>query len=249
MKQEWTWEVLSPTLSICVSRQHKFGTDAVILSDFARRCCGLSFSKLLACDLGTGCGIIPLLWHRFPDSHPMETWCVDIQPEAIAQLNETLVRYPVPKLHPLESDLKELSGKIPFQTFQLVTCNPPYKKQGAGILSEGESAQTARHETQCTIEDVVKAAKSLLCQGGRLCLCQRPERLADVTGSMRAWGIEPKRLRFVQKNGASAPWLFLIEGRAGGKPFLQVEPPLLIEDEKGNPSEEIQRIYTQRKSL
>ena len=41
---------------ICVSDEHTFGTDAVLLADFA----GKKLSKN-ACDLGTGCGIIPLL--------------------------------------------------------------------------------------------------------------------------------------------------------------------------------------------
>ena len=249
MNQEWSWEPLSPSLSICVSRQHKFGTDAVLLSDFAQRCCGLSFPQTIACDLGTGCGIIPLLWYRHSANHPLKTWCVDIQPPAIAQLNATLARFPIPGIQPVEADLKELEGRIPLHSCHLVTCNPPYKKQGAGILSEGEPAQTARHEIHCTIEDIAETARSLLREGGRFCLCQRPERLADVLEAMRKNRIEPKRLRFVQKNGSSPPWLFLAEGRLGGRPFLQIEAPLLMEDEPGKPSREIERIYTQSKAL
>ncbi len=249
MEKEWNWEVLSPSLSICVSQQHKFGTDAVLLSDFARRCCGFSFQKSVACDLGTGCGIIPLLWYRHPTEHPLKTWCVDIQPQAVAQLKATLAQYPNPKIRPIESDLKDLQGKIPFQACHLITCNPPYKKQGAGILSERAPAQTARHETQCTISDIAEISRRLLKEGGRLCLSQRPERLADVLGAMRQNRLEPKRLRFVQKNAGSAPWLFLIEGRLGGRSFLQIEAPLLMEDDEGNPTQEIEQIYTQGKYL
>ena len=73
--------------------------------------------------------------------------------------------------------------------------------------------------------------------------------LADVLEAMRKNRIEPKRLRFVQKNGSSPPWLFLAEGRLGGRPFLQIEAPLLMEDEPGKPSREIERIYTQSKAL
>ena len=44
---------------IYVSKNHTFGTDAVLLSNFAnpRR-------SEKAVDLGTGCGIIPALWMR-----------------------------------------------------------------------------------------------------------------------------------------------------------------------------------------
>lgn len=82
----------------------------------------------------------------------------------------------------------------------------------------------------CTIEDVCKTAKRLLRFGGKLCICQRPERLGDVISAMKSSGIEPKRLRFVAKNAESAPWLFLLEGRKGGKPFLQVDAMFFMYD-------------------
>lgn len=107
----------------------------------------------------------------------------------------------------------------------VVTCNPPYKSGGRGILSETASdPQIARHETLCTIGDICTAAARLLKYGGRLCICQRPERLPDVMEAMRQNDIEPKRLRFVQQREHTAPWLFLLEGRRGGKPFYRWRP-------------------------
>jgi tRNA1(Val) A37 N6-methylase TrmN6 len=74
-------------------------------------------------------------------------------------------------------------------------------------------------------------------------MCNRPERLSDVIYAMKNNGIEPKRLRFVSKNSSEAPWLFLIEGKKGSKPFMQVEPQLYIRTENGF-SEELQQIYS-----
>ena len=69
----------------------------------------------------------------------------------------------------------------------------------------------------CSIDDVCAAAAKLLQTGGRLCVCQRPERLLDVLESMRAHKIEPKRVRFVQKRGDTAPCFFWRRGtRAAG---------------------------------
>jgi tRNA1(Val) A37 N6-methylase TrmN6 len=59
-------------------------------------------------------------------------------------------------------------------------------------------------------------------------MCCRPERLADVICAMREAGLEPKRLRTVHKTPSHAPWLFLIEGQKGAKPFLRIEPPLIL---------------------
>ena len=84
---------------------------------------------------------------------------------------------------------------------------------------------------------------SLLNTGGRLCMCQRPSRLCDLMVSMRNHGIEPKRLRMVEQRQGASPNLFLIEGKKGAKSGIIIEKPLVIEDEKGEFSEEIKQIY------
>ena len=74
----------------------------------------------------------------------------------------------------------------------------------------------------------------------------RPERLADVFCTMRAHGLEPKRLRLVQHRFDRAPNLALIEARRGGRPGLTVCAPLLLTAPGGGDSEEIREIYHTR---
>ena len=50
-------EPLGNKMHIVVSDSHTFGTDAILLSNFAS-----IKRKDIACDMGTGCGIIPLVW-------------------------------------------------------------------------------------------------------------------------------------------------------------------------------------------
>ena len=61
--------------------------------------------------------------------------------------------------------------------------------------------------------------------------------------AMRQNGIEPKRLQFVSKNAKTPPWLFFIEGRRGGKPFMQVLPPLFAYKEDGTFTDEVMAAY------
>ena len=73
-------------------------------------------------------------------------------------------------------------------------------------------------------------------------MCNRPERLADVIAAMKSNNIEPKELRFVSKTPADAPWLFLIEGKLGSKPFMKVLPQLYINGNNGY-SDELLSVY------
>jgi len=123
-----------------------------------------------------------------------------------------------------------------------VTCNPPYKAANTGLVSAGQSALIARHETLCTLDDVCACAARLLRFGGRLCMSQLPERLVDVMEAMRRHRVEPKSIRFVAQEAGMAPWLFLIEGKRGAKPFLTVDPPILLQ-ESGRISREMERVY------
>lgn len=223
-------ERLGDTLYLSVSESHTFGSDAFLLAHFA----GESLRhKDKAADLGTGCGIIAFLLYK--DRRPKEMWGVDIQPQAIDQFSFSVECSSQQGentdgiLRPLCSDLKELKGKMELGTFDLVTCNPPYKTAGTGILSAETAHQIARHEVLCSIDDVCAAASSLLKTGGRLCICQRPERLCDIILAMRAHRIEPKRLQFVAKNDTTNPWLLLIEGKKDAKPYMDVLPTLIFD--------------------
>ena len=62
--------------------------------------------------------------------------------------------------------------------------------------------------------------------GGQFCLVYRTERLAELMETLRRHRLEPKVLRFVQKNAASAPSLLLMACRKDGGTGLAVQPPL-----------------------
>ena len=232
---EFTFETLRNEIEICVSDEHKFGTDAFLLADFAapRR-------KDKVCDLGTGCGIIPLLMHI--SFAPNTIYGVDIQPQAIEQFNISVEQNKLENIFPINADLKVLWDGAPLGMLDVVTCNPPYKAANAGIESYADAHKIARHEILCNINDVCRAASKLLKFGGKLCLCNRPERLADVISAMKSNNIEPKTLRFVSKTPSDSPWLFLIEGKKGGKPFMKILPQLYINGADGF-SEELLNIY------
>lgn len=232
---DYSFEKLTDKIFVCASKNHRFGTDAFLLADFSAY-----RKKDKVCDLGTGCGIIPLIMQK--KMPPEIIYAVDIQEDAVEQLKMGMDKSEIRNIIPVHADLKELWKNAPVGQLDLVTCNPPYKAANAGIESSLTAQKIARHEVLCNINDVCHAGERLLKFGGRLCICNRPERLSDVIYAMKKNNIEPKRLRFVSKNADETPWLFLIEGKKGSKPFMKVEPQMYIRTDTGF-TDELNEIY------
>lgn len=238
LKEDENLQPLGNGINVIVSDEHHFFTDTILLANFSS-----PKHSEIAIDLGTGCGTIPLLWCK--ENAPKHIYGIEIQKNGadMAQRSVSINKLD-DKITILNEDLRNLKGKLNFGSFDLVVCNPPYKPIGMGVLSSGKSYSIIRHEKNCTIDDVINTAASLLRFGGRFCLCLRPERLADVILSMREHKIEPKKLRMVQQRKNKSPKLFLIEGRRGGNiGGLNVMPTLFIENDNGDFSDEMMNIY------
>lgn len=214
-------EPIGNGIIVYTSEEHRFGTDAFLLTHFSNY-----KEKDIAVEFGTGCGIIPLLMQK--SRPPKRIYAIDIQENAIAQLKLGITASHAEGIVPICADVRELWEGAPKGGASLVICNPPYQPPGSGFLAENASQKIARHGLFCTPEDICTAAAKLLQFGGRFCVCGRPERLPDYICAMRNAGLEPKRLRFVSRNAADMPWLFLLEGKKGAKPFLQMEKPFIM---------------------
>ena len=230
-------EKLAKNLNIFVSEAHIFTSDAIVLADFCspRR-------KDKCCDLGTGNGIIPLLWYR--GFRPKEITGVELSESAIRLIQKTLKENNLAdKIKIIHNDLRSLKGVLANDYFDIVSINPPYKKLGTGIVNEEEDYKNARHEFTCTLDDCSKAASQLLKFGGRFLICQRPERLPDILESMRKFKIEPKCMQEVIQRPGKAPSLVLVEGKKGSNPGFNIKAPLVLENENGEYTEKAKELF------
>ncbi len=228
-------EPLGKGFYVYVSGHHTFGTDAVLLNNFAK-----ATAKDKMVDLGTGCGIIPLLALR--DKPLKSAVGVDISREATDLAEKTKTELGLENFTVINSDLKDLKGKVDFGCHTLVTCNPPYKAPNAGLKNPDSVIEVARHEVACTLRDIIAVGAKLLQTSGRFCICHRPERLSELMALMSEYKVEPKRLRLVCQRKGEEPWLVLVEGRRCGKTGLRIEPTLYVE-ENGEFSKEMIEIY------
>lgn len=229
------WEPLSGGSRILVSKDHAFGTDAVLLADFSmprrgERCA----------DFGTGCGVIPLLWRV--RSQGASFVGVELQPEAASLARQSVEANGFSgEITIVEGDLRQ--RLFPAGSLDRIACNPPYTALGAGIPCGGQARRTARQGDTLSLEDLARGARRALRFGGRLCLCLRPQRLGEAVGLFQRFQLEPKRLRLCQQRPGKAPFLLLLECRRGGRPGMDVGPVLLLEGEDGRPTGELEAIY------
>ena len=96
---------------------------------------------------------------------------------------------------------------------------------------------------QGTNDDVVKAAADSLKVHGRFFMVHRPKRLVQIFDSMTSHGLEPKRIRMVHPYDDKAANMVLIEAVKGGKPQLDVEPPLIVYNHDGSYTQELLKMY------
>lgn len=220
---------------------YRFSLDPVLLCSFTNVA-----AESFIVDLGTASGIIPLLLAS--RNKTVQIVGVEIQ-EALAERAERNVNmnHFQDVVSVLHEDLRTLNdtGALAAGCADLVLSNPPYRSVGSGRLAlHGERAR-CRHDIDGTLADFVKAASYLLKNKGRLSLIFLTERLAETLDVIRAYQLEPKRLRYVHSNEYSESHLFLLEAIKGGKPGLKVEAPCYIYS-GDNYSEEIQQMFTVR---
>ena len=225
-------------ISVAINKIHRFGTDAVLLESFA-----LSRPAHHICDIGSGCGIIPFLICK--REKETKIYAVEIEKDAAELISVSAEKNKIDNISVICGDVRDadfISQKIPNTSLDLVICNPPYYKENSGEKCPDAQRAVAREEKTLDIFDAAKAANRLLRFGGRFCVCHKPERLCDCIDAMRKNLIEPKRMRFIHSNASQKPWLVLIEGKKGAKPFLEIMPPLVINSQEGQ--NEIKSIYS-----
>lgn len=228
-------------VTINVNDDHRFGTDAFLLADFAA-----PLPSHTVCDLCSGCGVIPLFFCK-GDKPPQKIYAVELQSEAVELVRRSVEENSLQsRIIPVQADLcdkETLTSLVPREKMDMVTVNPPYYKENSGKERLSEAQRLARHEIACNLEQVTEAADILLKYGGVLKMCHIPERLAEAFYIMQKHKIEPKRLTLVYNKEGEKPWLALIEGKKGGKTGLTVEKPLIMRREDGEYTKELLKIY------
>ncbi|MFH1625676.1 MAG: tRNA1(Val) (adenine(37)-N6)-methyltransferase [Pseudomonadota bacterium] len=207
---------------------YRFSIDAVLLANFV----GSPKAESII-DLGTGCGIIPiLLAHKTKQNRIVG---VEVQSDLAematrsVELNNLSSRVTI-----INEDLTNLRQLFKAGTFDMVLSNPPYRKANSGRVNPHSQKAIARHEIKSSLQDIVEIAGYLLKPRGKVCLVFPVARLGELISSLRDTKLEPKKLQIVYPNLKSEGKLVLIEASKDGRVGLNILQPLISSDLHGD---------------
>ena len=198
---------------------YRFSIDAILLSQFVTVRPGD-----VVVDLGTGCGVILLI--LLLTKQVGHTFGLEIQRELASQAaRNSLLNGFEDKMNIILGDIRR--PPMARESADVIICNPPYRKVKSGRINPDPRRAIARHEILASVDDILRATTSILRKKGRLALIYPSVRLVDILARLRKYNLEPKRIQINYPNLESGAKLALIEATLGGKPGLEICPPLI----------------------
>ena len=215
-----------------------FSLDSVLLANFVT----INKNTKNIIDLCTGNAPIPIILSTKTDA---DITCVELQKEIYDLAKKSIdINKLQDRIKLINMNVRNLTCKYETDSFDVITCNPPYfKVKESSNLNDNMIKTIARHEIYLELDDIFSIAKKLLKNNGIISIVHRPDRLVEIIESMRKNNIEPKKIRFVYPKKNTECNIILIEGTKNGKPGLKIMQPLYVHDEKGNYLPEIKEYF------
>lgn len=214
-----------------------FSLDSVLLADFVK-----VNNKMRIIDFCSGNAPIPLFLSTKTKSSIIG---VELQKEVFdLALKSVKINNLQNQIKILNMDVNDVSKIFDTDYFDLITCNPPYFKiSDQSNVNDNLVKAIARHEITLNLENVFKTARKILKNNGKIAMVHRTDRLIDILFLMRQNNIEPKRMKIVYPFKNAKSNLILIEGIKNGKPGFEIEKSMIVHNDDGSYSNEVQRIF------
>ena len=212
-----------------------YSLDSVLLSKFVTL--NKNITNIL--DIGTGNAPIPLILTSLTNANITG---VEIQKKSYERAKESVsINNLNSKINLINGDINDIVNDLPNNYYDVVVTNPPFFKSNM-LISDNIEKGIARTELTLTLEDIFSICKKVLKDKGRVAIVNRPERLVDIIVSMKKYGIEPKKIRFVYPKMSKPANHVLIEGMKNGNSELKIMDPFIVHNEDNSYTDQMYEL-------
>ena len=202
-----------------------FSLDSILLAEFIKITPGIK--NII--DLCTGNAPIPLILSTKTKAFIKG---VEIQKEIYDSALESIkINKKETQIEIINEDCNLLRNIFESESFDVVSCNPPYFKINEGTyLNESKEKSIARHELKINLEGIINIAAYLLKNSGKFYLSHRVDRFEEITDTLKKYNFVIKRVQFVYSKPNDNAKIMLIEATKNGKKGMIVNKPIFVFD-------------------
>ena len=223
------------------TQMFNFSLDSVLLPNF------VTLNKNIKNILDIGCGNAPIPLILSTKTSALITG-VEIQKDVYdLAVKSVKINNLENQINIINADINELYNKFETESFDVITCNPPFfKVSEQSNLNKSDYKTIARHEVKLNLDDIFKISKKLLKNNGYVAIVHRPERLLDILESKKKYNIEPKKIQFIYPKTNMEANILLVEGKKNGNKGLKILPPIYTHLENGEYTEQIKKYFEEK---
>lgn len=209
---------------------YRFSVDALLAAHFS-----VPTSRQRVLDLGCGCGIIGLLVAYL---HPnVFVAGLEVQEElAVLAAHNGMINSLSDRFTVTQGCVLTITSLFQPETFDLIVCNPPYRKKVSGRVNQTCQAARARHELSAGVADFIRAAAYCVKNKGRVVFVYPASRCSVLLQELANHRLSPKRLQPVYSYPeAIEAKLILVEAVKNGGEHCAFMAPLFLYEQKNGP--------------
>ena len=194
----------------------KINTDTQVLGEFIE-----VYKEDVVLDIGTNTGALLLYTNMFK---PKKLIGLDINEEALKVCEMNM------KLHNITNYELICDNAMTYvgDEVDVIVCNPPYFKTDESNKSNDKYLNLAKHESEFTLEGMIKTAYKNLKLNGKFYMLFTSQRLSEVFLLLNKYHFEVKLLKFVYDENKEYSNVFMVKAVKHGLSGMFVEKPIII---------------------
>ena len=216
-----------------------FSIDSLLISEFVN--IQKNTKKIL--DLGTGNAAIPLFLSKKTSAR---IYGIEIQEISYnLALKNININNLNDQIYIIYDNMKNYLKYFNKGFFDIIISNPPFFKinENVNFLNNLKQLSIARHEVEIDLDELIKIASELVKDREYFYLVHRVDRLSEILNILQKYKFEAKKIKFCYTTKYKNAKILLIEAIKNGKSGLTILPPLIINKENGEYTDEVLKMF------